>query len=933
MSTPTRIVILIAFYFVSGLLGKAASFLSGEVSLVWPPFGIGLAVVLLLGYKYWPGVALGAALFSMMNGPPFGWATAGSAVGSAVGAILCAYLLERFVKFRPSLERVRDVAGLSGLAGLLGTPINAVFSVVGLCFDKQRAWENLFPLVVDWWLPNAMAVLVVTPVILAWAAGPKLAPSATVIIEAIMCSTGLIAGTMVSFNSWYVYGIQTYPLAYLPFPFLVWGALRFGPRGATTGTLLVSILAIHSLQDRRGPFLMPTTKDSLILLGSYIALLAVTNLLLAAAATEREQAEAAVRRSERRYRGIVQDQTELIWRFREDGTVTFVNDAYCRFHGRDREELLGTKYLPMLSDEDRDIPLSYFACLPPENPVISYDYKLVLPSGDVVWQQCSTRRLFNDKGETLEFQSVAQDVTRRKQIEEEVRQGEARLRAILNTMVDGLMVLDQKGEVTSFNPAAERIFGLSSEQVLGRPLRTLVAPDDQEIFEKYVAQLNGEGKIIELRAGRHDGSMIPIDLAVSKVWLGGTPMTIALVRDISERKRLEEQFRQSQKMEAVGRLAGGIAHDFNNLIQAIIGYSSLLLNRLPPGNLHRDTVEQIEKAAERAAALTGQLLAFSRKQVLKPRIFSLNGVVTDMQKLLQRLIGENIELATDLDPSLGAVRADPGQIEQVILNLCLNARDAMPQGGVLSIQTKNVDLTEKEMGFTDEFQPGKYVALSIIDSGCGMTAETKARLFEPFFTTKEVGKGTGLGLSIVYGIVRQSGGEITVTSKIREGTTFHIYLPYRQPHTADAVAAPPPKAAKSGGELVLLVEDGEIVRALLTEVLQAEGYQVLESCNGEEALQKAADHSGRIDLLITDLVMPKMSGRNLSERLLLTRPGLRVLYISGYTDDEVVRHGQLENAADFLQKPFRPDALLAKVRQMLDTPRPQTKAASFKEQA
>lgn len=919
LSLFTRILILIAFYVVGGVVGNAYTFMAGTVALVWPPFGIALAALLLFGYRFWPGVALGAAIFSIINEQFFGLGMLGTILGNTVGAVVCAYLLERFAQFDPRFERVRDVAGFVGLACLLGTTVNALFISVALSMEGGAEWPDLFDTVLAWWIPNAMAGLVVAPLILTWKNPRQEVWPWERILEGSICLAGLAAGTWVSFRSWYAYGIDSYPLAYLPYPFLVWGALRFGPGGAALGTFLVSGLAIHALLEGRGPFVMSTERESLILIGSYISVLAVTNLLLAAVAAERRRAEDYLRKSEKRYRSVVEDQTDLIWRFLPDGTITFVNEAFCRFHGKSREEIIGSKYLPMLSDEDREIPLLFFESLPRENPVIGYDQKLGLPDGRILWQQCTTRRLMDNDGNTIEFQSVAQDVTTRKQSEEEARQAEQRLRAILNSMVDGVLVADGQGNVSSFNPAAERIFARHSRDVIGRPAKELFLDGDQRTFEQYIQRhvRNGRSKPLQMDVMKKGGELVPIEVAGSEVYLGGHPLLIVVVRDISERKRIEEQFRQSQKMEAVGRLAGGIAHDFNNLIQAIIGYSNLLLTRLGPEEAPRETVEQIEKSAERAAALTGQLLAFSRRQVLKPQVICLNSIVSDMTKLLHRLIGADIELVTEMEESLGYVMADPGQLEQVLLNLAINARDAMDGRGTLTIATRNLTVEERMDGFSSEFQPGEYVCLSIRDSGCGMPPEVKSHLFEPFFTTKGPGKGTGLGLSIVFGIVKQSSGEISVWSEPGKGSCFQIFLPRREA-PPKALLQETPTAIQGGAETILLVEDGEIVRAMLVEVLQSQGYRVLEAMNGEEALDIASKHHRPIHLLITDLVMPKLGGRELADRLLLLRSNLRVLYMSGYSDDEVTRYGAIGTHAAFLQKPFRPELLLSKVRQVLD---------------
>jgi nitrogen-specific signal transduction histidine kinase len=389
--------------------------------------------------------------------------------------------------------------------------------------------------------------------------------------------------------------------------------------------------------------------------------------------------------------------------------------------------------------------------------------------------------------------------------------------------------------------------------------------------------------------------------------------------DITDRKNLEEQLRQAQKMEAVGRLAGGIAHDFNNLLMVIQGYADLLADRFPAGDPVRRNVEQIQMAGQRASSLTRQLLAFSRKQMLAPTVISVHTVVADMEKILRRLIGEDVQLETSSMPDLWLVKADRSQIEQVIMNLAVNARDAMPKGGRLTIETANVELDAAFSRHAVVMAPGKYVMLAVTDNGSGMDAETQAHLFEPFFTTKEKGKGTGLGLATVYGIVKQSGGYIWVYSEPGRGTTFKIYLPKIEEqvglkHYKDGGSS---SAALRGSETVLLVEDEDGVRQLARDYLRTNGYAVIEAPDGETALELAAKHQGPIHVLMTDVIMPGISGRELAQRIGEIRPDIKVLYMSGYTDQSVVHHGILESDAVLLQKPFTMATLASKLREIL----------------
>jgi len=513
----------------------------------------------------------------------------------------------------------------------------------------------------------------------------------------------------------------------------------------------------------------------------------------------------------------------------------------------------------------------------------------------------------------------------RSRAEAEIRASAGQLKAIIDTSLDAVITMDGTGAIRSWSPQAERVFGWAAPEAIGRKLSaTIVPPSYREAHERGLAHLlaTGEGPVLNRRlelTGMHrDGREIPVELAITRVEQAGGWLFSAFVRDISDRKLLETQLRQAQKMEAVGRLAGGIAHDFNNVLTAIFGYTELVLEELPAGSSARQDLEEIRKAAQRASALTRQLLAFSRQQVLEPVVLRLNDLVEEVDKMLRRLVGENVQLRLSLARDLGNVRADPGQLQQVLMNLIVNARDAMPTGGKLLIETANANLTEQYAELHQPVTPGRYVMLAVSDTGIGMDADTKTRIFEPFFTTKEKGKGTGLGLSTVYGIVKQSAGYIWVYTEVGRGTTFKVYLP-RVDAPADVQAPRREAGTLAGTETVLLAEDDAMLRPLAKGLLERLGYQVLEAENAEQALAVAGGHQAPIHLLLADVVMPGASGRDLARRLGETRPTTKVLYVSGYTDDAIVQHGMLEPGLNFLQKPFTPDALARKVREVLDT--------------
>ena len=691
-------------YYFGASLGLRLAFEKRNASPVWPSSGIALAAVLLLGYRVWPGIALGAFLANVVSFLANQAASASTvlvvssviSIGNTLEAMAGAFLLQRWVGARNPFYRTQDGFTFTAVAFLACcvSPSVGTTSVSLAGIGPPAAYGTVW---FTWWLGDTIGVLLVTPVLLTWGGAPQVRWSVKRHVEAGLLLASLLVVSWVAFGGRIPGTEAHYPLAFVPIPWLVWAAFRFGPRGAASAVILTSAIAIWAAVHGVGPFVQSSVNESLLLLQAFVGIVAVTILTMAAAVAERRDAEARLR-----------------------------------------------------------------------------------------------------------------------------------------TAHDGL----------------------------------------------------------EARVEERTRELVQVN----------------------------EQLRQAQKMEAIGRLAGGVAHDFNNLLSVVAGRSQLLLLHLAPHDPNRRDVELIQKSAERAAKLTRQLLAFSRKQVLAPKVVDLSAVVTAVEPFLRRLLGEDIELAVSSHEGLGRVRADPGQIEQVVLNLAINARDAMPRGGRLTIETTNVELDETYARHRAEVRPGPHVMLAVTDTGVGMDAATLARLFEPFFTTKEPGTGTGLGLATVYGIVKQSGGHVAVSSEAGHGATFKVYLPRIETALEAGKDAPAAMPAARGSETVLLVEDEPDVRELAEDVLKTWGYTVLKAGDPVEALGLARRHDGPIHLLMTDLIMPGMDGRGLADRLLVDRPAMKLLFVSGYADALIIHHEGLDAGAPFLQKPFTPDALVRRVRDVLDKP-------------
>ncbi len=639
------------------------------------------------------------------------------------------------------------------------------------------------------------------------------------------------------------------------------------------------------------------------------------------------QSEQELRTSEVLYKAIIKDQTEFVTRFTPDFILTFANDAYWRYFNQKEKEAIGRKFQGRIPTEDQEKLQALLASLTPQNPVGVIEHRSIIDD-QIYWQYWSNRVVFDSNGKVTEYLAIGRDITERKQAEKALRASEARFRRAINSISDHIYMT----EVTAEGHHINLYISPNITELTGYPLENFTADryfwptvvihsEDRPIAEAQSDKLDtGQNSETEYRMIKENGTVIWVRDSARVESQGTSKIVYGVVSDITENKRLEEQLRQSQKLEAIGQLAGGVAHDFNNILTVITGTCDIMLLDTEKDHPLYPDLEQVKQAATQAASLTHQLLAFSRQQVLQPIVLYLNEILTNNTKILQRLIGENIELITLPEVELGCIKADPSQMEQILLNLAVNARDAMPKGGKLTIETKNVYLDETYTQHHVDVEIGPHIMLAVSDTGEGIDSMVQEHIFEPFFTTKEQGKGTGLGLATVHGIVKQSNGHIWVYSEPNQGTTFKIYLP--------EVEATGSKLASSNNNVsqllpsegtILLVEDENMVRNLAHRILVRNGYSVLEALNGQAALKISEGYKGKIDLLLTDVIMPGgMSGRQLVEHITPQRPEMRIIYMSGYTDNAIVNHGILDSDAAFIQKPFTPDHLAKKIREVLD---------------
>jgi two-component system cell cycle sensor histidine kinase/response regulator CckA len=630
----------------------------------------------------------------------------------------------------------------------------------------------------------------------------------------------------------------------------------------------------------------------------------------------------AVRNQHEMLNAIVEGTTAAIYVKDLQGRYQLMNSAGVALVGRKLDEIVGKKDSELFSPESAGEIMARDQEMLESGAVSTYEEEI--SRGSLTRTFLTTKGPLRDaQGRISGIVGSSLDITERYRAIEALAESEERFRTIFDGSPIGMAVISTDGNIVASNSACREMLSLAEEDLIGVAIfDELTHPDDRAgDAERFRRLIRGEieydrrEKRYILRDGRRVFADLHLYLVRDKK--GAARYVIGISVDISERKSLETQLRQAQRMETIGRLAGGVAHDFNNLLMVIKGYCELLLEQGGIGD-GSPQLERISKAADQAASLTQQLLAFSRKQVMQPKVFNLNTLVWSAEKMLSRLISENVEMVTVAAKNLGTIKADPGQIEQVILNLVINARDAMPDGGTITLETANIELDDSYAQGHLGAVPGSYVMLSVTDNGLGMDEETQAHIFEPFFTTKELGKGTGLGLSMVYGIVKQSGGYIWVHTAIGKGSSFRVYLPRVFEHEQE-LASPFPASQKTAGkETILLVEDDPLVRGLALEILKTRGYSVLVAERPEAALEICRQHAGKIDLVLTDVIMPGMNGREMADEIIAMRPEVGLLFMSGYTDTVVVRNGNAGRVTSFLQKPFSPTVLGRKVREMLD---------------
>jgi PAS domain S-box-containing protein len=945
--------LLASLYVLAGKLGLWLAFVHANATAVWPPTGIALAAILILGPRAWPGIFVGAFLVNQTTAGSL-WTSLAIAVGNTLEALIGAYAINRFAGGRVALRRGRSLALFVAIAALMSTPISATVGVTSLLVAGFASPAQYGRTWLTWWLGDAVGAIVVAPTLLLWAEDWHLRWSRRELMELSLVLVSLIA------VGWVVFVVWDYPVGFLTIPVCLWAAFRFGQREAVTLTCVLSVLATWATVHGHGSFATTQSPNAALLeLQLFIAVTSVVGIAVGGAVSGRRQAEDALRRSHAELELEVESRTREVQsgleqlrssdvRFIEaqqlahigswernlhDNTATWSDELF-RICGFEPQSFAPSfeRVFDIVHPDDREQLSRLIQEASQNHQAFESEHRIIRPDGEVRVLRAHARAIVDEHGTVLRILGTAQDITASKDAEEIVRRSERRLQTIVDAEPACVKLVSADGLLLDMNPAGLQMIGAESlTQVVGRPVINLVHPADRSRYlEMHRAASSGrparwEFRIVSLSGGERwvDSHMVPFEATVNGHKT--VPAVLGVTSDVTERKRLEDQLRQSQKMDALGRLAGGITHDFNNFLTGLIGYTELALKQIGDDETVypdlKNDLREVLKIGRRAAALTRQLLIFSRSPMLEPaQAVSFDTVIAPLDGMLKQLLGVNVRVQTSLQSGESRVRIDPRHLEQLVVNLATNARDAMRHGGVLTIETAVVHLDDAYAASKPAHPlPGGYVQLAVNDTGSGMDDHVKAHLFEPFFTTKTAGEGTGLGLATVYGIVKQSGGYIWVYSEAGHGTTFKLYFPLTPEASGLDADQSAPSSEDTTQQTILVVDDDENVRAIARDVLRENGYRVLEARSGEEAYQVAVRYRGSIHLLVTDVIMPGITGTELASRLRQTKPQLRALFMSGYGQKAIAHHGVLEPNAILLEKPFSSEQLLWLVRSTLET--------------
>ena len=931
-------------YVLAGKLGLSLALLNSSATAVWPPTGIALAAALILGpRRAWPAIFVGAFVLNQITAGS-AWTSLAIACGNTAEALLGAYLVNRFAGGRDGLSRVRNLLVFTVLAGLLSTTVSATVGVTALYLGGYATAAAYLPIWTTWWLGDAVGAMLVAPAILLWHASPRPHWSQHQRIEiALLAFMTVLVG-------WTVFVRLNHPLTFLCIPVCVWAGMRFGQREASTMACALSAIAVWGTLHGRGALASVSLNAELLVLQAFVVTAGLIGLLVGATVWESTRVAAETRRLNDELERHVQVRTaelqeaydQLVtsdarvkeaqelahvgsWEWNVGDRSGWWSEELRRICGADPESF-GPDYdaCMALSPADDWVTVTHVVqkaladCLP-----FQCEHRIVRPDGEMRVMHSFGRVIVDDAGLVVQMIGASQDITARKAAEEIVGRSERRLQTIIDAQPACVKLVSFAGILMDMNRAGLEMVGADDlSQVKGRPILDLVHQDDRSRYlEMHGAASSGSPGRMEFRITGLDGAQRFVDsravpFEAPATGAGTQRAVLSVSTDITERKQLEQQLRQAQKMEAIGQLAGGVAHDFNNMLAIILGYSEMLTEQIGPDKPIGQDLREIKVAAERAAALTKQLLAFSRKQVFSMVAIDVTHVIRTVKPMLQRLLGERITVTTSLAEDIVPVMADNAQLEHLLINLSVNARDAMPDGGVLTFTTANITLDEAFVRDHPGASSGACAMLSVTDTGIGMTSEVQARIFEPFFTTKESGRGTGLGLAAAYGTVKQLGGYLEVESHLGRGTTFSLYLP-ETTRTAQTPRPSAPVSAHVGNETILLVEDEGGVRAFLKTTLQRFGYRVIEAESAEAALALLKEHTAPVHLLLTDLVLPGMNGSQLAAHVTRGRPNLRVMFMSGYARGIGSIADGLDPSIPLLEKPFTAQTLLTKTRQLL----------------